>query len=268
MKKALLIGIDYVDTKMASNFNTHDVKRIHNDILSDFNVQILTDDVSPSNNRYCNYENIMRSINSFITDEPNVEYLFVYCGNSRDRYDKVKDEDGERLPQTLKVLPGILPRGKETEVITSNDLRKLLIDKLPNSCSLTCIISANYGHELIPTRFEYNFKRSKFNGDCDLYGDIDKNVLVIAFSSDEYTPVEMKLSSMNKEPIYGSLGIFAFIGLYMDTTQYEGEITRDGWFQALLKKLVANNPSKIQTYNMMTIGSEEQNIRNENFYIF
>jgi len=268
MKKAILIGLDFYETKMATNYNTHDIRRLAKDLLQDYDITMLTDDVPENNAKYPNYENICTALENFITDEPDAKYVFVYCGNSRDKYDKVKDEDGERLPQTLKVLPSLLPRGKETEVITSKKLRELLIDRLPKTSSLTCIISSNCGHELIPTRFEYNFKRGKFNGDCELFGETDKNVLVIAFSTSEYNPVEMKLSAPDKEELHGSLGIFALIGLVMEAQSYKESIPREAWLQAILKKMVANNPSKIKTYNMLTVGSESQEARKTNFFIF
>ena len=268
MRTALLIGIDYFDTKIATNYNTHDVKRIESDLLPGYDsVCAMTDDLDSGDALYPNYENILHALEGFVGDDADAHYLFVFCGCSRDRYDKIKDEGGDCLPQKERVVSAILPRGKGTEVIDSAKLRECLIDRLPASASLTCIFSANYGHQLLPTRFPYNLKKGTYGPDCEMYGESDKNVIVLSFSSDEFAPVEMKLTAPDKPAIFGSLGIFALIGLVQDCEKFSGDIPLNGWAQVLLKKLVANNPSKIKTYEMYTLGSEDENARKDFFIL-
>jgi hypothetical protein len=267
--KALLIGIDYFGSKIASNYNTHDVNRINHDLLgSSEEVKVMIDSLNPNNSLYPNYENLTREISEFITLDENVSYLFVYCGYARDKHDKIKDENGERLTGALsqKASPtSILPRGEETQVIDAYFIRVSLIDKLPLSCKLTCVMSANFGHDLLPTKYIYDFKRAKFMRSSFDVTSADKDVLCISFSSDEISPIEMSLMApdgSNDTPVRGSLGIFALIALIEEIANYDGGsssgtgVTFNAWCQALLKKLVANNPSKNKTYNMLTIGSE------------
>jgi len=269
MKRALLIGIDYTKTKIESGTNTHDVRRIRDDLLADYtDTVMITDDLSTDSSYYPNYENILRELDNFMGGDPANHYLFVFCGCSRDRYDKVKDENGERLDSKTVVVPAILPRGPDTQVIDSHHIRRALIDRLPSGSSLSCIFSANFGHQLLPTRFEYNFKKGKFGHDCEAYGDQDKDVLVVSFSSDEFSPVAMQLSAPDKPTLYGTMGIFALVGLVKESQSFEGKIPREGWFQVLLKKLVANNPTKHKTYNLCSVGSEDSQARLSDFFIF
>lgn len=262
---ALLIGIDYLGTKIATNYNTHDVKRIRADLLSNYeSVRCLTDDLPEESELYPIHQNIVRELENFYSGAPAQHYLFVFCGASRDKYDKIKDEDGLTLDRKTRVVPAILPRGKETPVIDSTQLRDLLVERLPAGASLTCIFSANYGHQLLPMTFEYNFRKGEFIGDAVPN---NKNILSIAFSSDEFNPVEMKLSSPDKPTIFGSMGIFSMLGIQSMTLQYDGEITREGYLQALLKNLVGNNPTPNKTFNLMTCHSEDKNLRCKNFYI-
>lgn len=255
--KALFIGLDYHDTKIKSDYNIHDIDRIRKvfDESEEMPIKILKDTLNTDDVLYPTYENITREVSNFITEEPGMNYLFVYCGCSRDKYDKIKDEDGERVTSNAPTVTGILPRGKNTEIIDAIFLREMLVSKLPESSKLTCIISSNYGHELLPTTFIYSFKHNKFTRSSLEPSGPTKNVLCISFSSDEISPIEISLMAP-EGPIRGSLGIFAMLGLIEDTVEATDKPTFAGFFQALLKRLVANNPSKHKTYNMLTIGSE------------
>lgn len=268
MKYALLIGIDYIGTKIESAANTHDVLRIRELLVEYDDVITMTDNLPNESPYYPNHENIMRELNKFIRADTDGHYLFVFCGCSRDRYDKIKDEDGERLDSKTKVVSAILPRGPNTQVIDSNDLRRALIDNLPESSSLSCIFSANFGHQLLPTRYNYNFKKGAFRGDCDVDSGINKNVVSVSFSTDEFNPVVMQLTAQDKPTLVGTMGVFALTSLTEECNKFEGEITREGYLQVLLKKLVANNPTKHKTYNLFSVGGEDAQVRLSNFYIF
>jgi len=268
MKQALLIGIDYFETKIATNYHTHDVKRLNRDLLIDYDkVEILTDDTSPNSLVYPSYKNIKFALENFYNEaKPGNHYLFMYCGCSRDKYDKIKDEGGERIDQRQRVRPAILPRGLHTEVIDCDSLRELLIDRLPEDCTLTVLISANYGHQLVPTRYNYNLKKGKYHADDMVESAIDRNVVVIAFSTDEFNPVEMKLSAPGQPDLMGSFGVFSFLGLELESKGFDGSIPLEGYSQALLKKMVASNPSKIKTYQLYSLGSEDDKARKDDFF--
>ncbi|KAI1787989.1 caspase domain-containing protein [Ganoderma leucocontextum] len=154
-KKALIIGIQYAGTR-GKLTNTHRDAKLWKDLLirkygfDAKNIVMMLDDgndpwFSPTKN------NILREIANFVDDvNAGDELVFYYSGHTDQvATEDVNEEDG--LNEVLVPVDYFDPvgSGNTEKFIVDNDLRELLVDRLPIGSKLTAVFDSCHSGTLL-----------------------------------------------------------------------------------------------------------------------
>lgn len=229
MRKALLIGINYIGTKSELKGCINDMINIKNFIKSEYSFddsQITTmHELSEDSTKIPTFNNFKNAVEWLIKDSKQGDSLFLsYSGHGGSVIDKNGDEsDGK--DETLCLLD---------KSITDDELKTMLINKLPEGVKLFVIMDCCHSGTMCDLKYDYNidYKNIKDNDDTlkysitisKKYEELKSNVVLISgcldnqYSADTYEGGQScgaltfsflqtmkKLKSKNKIPTYKSL---------------------------------------------------------------
>ena len=188
MKKALLIGIDYIDK--SSNLRLHgcinDVNLIASSIIDAYdyerkNIKMIRDDSAVSSLKPTK-SNIYREIESILNS--NAKEIWIhYSGHGTFR----RDDDSDEKDNNDEV---IIPIDYESEGIISDDMLFDLLNKNNNSKIILTFDCCNSGSLFdLPWRFEYN--NNKFNRYSEKSKDLNnKNIVMFSACRDNQLAID------------------------------------------------------------------------------
>ena len=180
-KKALLIGINYLDTEYELNGCIDDVTRIKTCLESkgfdNNNINIMTDltDIKPTR------ENILNSIKNFINSGSDGELLFIhYSGHGSYTYDENKDEIDGKDESIIS---------SDLQYVTDDELKNIFKQFIKPNVSIIGLFDSCHSGTIFDIKFTYNYLNNKYNEnlkDTDCLG----NILVISGCMDNQTSAE------------------------------------------------------------------------------
>jgi len=188
MKKALLIGIDYISksSKLRLHGCINDANLIASTIIDAYgyerkNIKMIRDD-SVNSSLAPTKANIYREIRDILNS--NAEEIWIhYSGHGTFR----KDDDGDEVDNNDEV---IIPLDYETEGIISDDMLFDLLNKNTNSKILLTFDCCNSGSLFdLPWRFEYS--NNNFNRYSEkAYNLQNKNIVMISACRDTQLAID------------------------------------------------------------------------------
>ena len=180
-KKALLIGINYLDTEYKLNGCIDDVMQIKTCLESkgfdNNNINIMTDltDIKPTR------ENILNSIKNFINSGSDGELLFIhYSGHGSYTYDENKDEIDGKDESIIS---------SDLQYVTDDELKNIFKQFIKPNVSIIGLFDSCHSGTIFDIKFTYNYLNNKYNEnlkDTDCLG----NILVISGCMDNQTSAE------------------------------------------------------------------------------
>lgn len=158
MKRALLIGCNYTGTENQLNGCINDILAIKHYLtqqsgFKESDITMLSDHVGAKSNELPTKRNMIRAINTFVSNLPTnckVKLFFHYSGHGGQTLDRNGDED-TKYDQTL--IP--LDFRKAGEIV-DDDLKMYLVDPLPPNVELYCIFDCCHSGTALDLR--YNLK--------------------------------------------------------------------------------------------------------------
>lgn len=170
-KKALLIGINYLDTEYKLNGCIDDVMRIKTCLetkgFDNNNINIMTDltDIKPTRN------NILNSIKNFINSGLDGELLFIYySGHGSYIYDVNNDEIDRKDESIIS---------SDLQHITDDELKNIFKQFMKPNVSIIGLFDSCHSGTIFDIKFTYNYLNNKYSEnlkDTDCLG----NILVIS----------------------------------------------------------------------------------------
>ncbi|GAA5796999.1 hypothetical protein HPULCUR_002377 [Helicostylum pulchrum] len=178
-KKALLIGINYIDTENELSGCINDVENIKDFIhtLYDFQEEdmiILTDNQDKDSKFYPTRENILAAMSWLVADpEPNDSFFFHFSGHGGRVKDIHGDED-DGFDETIYPIDFASFEG-ETGQIVDDTMHDLMVRPLCKGSRLTCIFDSCHSGTALDLPFVYSTKG--VIKDQNLFKDAGKGLL-------------------------------------------------------------------------------------------
>lgn len=153
MRRALLIGINYIGTDYELRGCINDVINMKNYLktsygFQDSEIRVMTE-LSEDSSRQPTKENMLREIDDLVRDAtPESRLFFHYSGHGGSEVDKSKDEQ-DGYDETIYPLDG---------EIVDDEIKKHLIDPLPEGAKLTCIFDSCHSGTVLDLAYNYRFK--------------------------------------------------------------------------------------------------------------
>lgn len=195
VKRALLIGINYIGTSSELGGCINDTKHINDWLINNFdyspyNITILTELQSNTKLRPT-YKNIIREMQNLIKDsKPGSHHFILYSGHGSYTNDINGDE-------TDKKDECICPLDYNTKgYITDDDIRKILIDPLPEGAYLHGIFDSCHSGTIGDLRYKCintitSPSVSTIQLSCDeLYPNTNAFVCILSGCKDEQTSAD------------------------------------------------------------------------------
>jgi len=194
MKKALIIGINYIGTSNELHGCINDAMNMKNFLKTEYGFVdkdiFFMSDVSEDPKKVPTKKNMIAAIKALVlgVKEGDVAY-FSYSGHGSNVLDTSGDErDGK--DETLVPL--------DLDLIIDDDLRKMLVDPLPKGVKLTCIFDCCHSGTGLDLRYNYQFVGSTAVQDYKRYiTDIDKHykdslgdVVLLSGCTDDKTSID------------------------------------------------------------------------------
>lgn len=149
LKRALLVGINYVDTPYALAGCVNDVTNMQAQLRVFFpkcqEYRTLTDlgAVAPTK------ANILAAINWLVTGlKPGENVYFHYSGHGGQVADKNGDEPADKMDECIYPLAN-----KTLEVITDDELRAALVEKVPAGCKAFVVLDCCHSGTAVDLRY-------------------------------------------------------------------------------------------------------------------
>lgn len=197
MKKALLVGINYIGTKSELRGCINDMVNIKNFIKSEYSFddyQIYTmHELSEDLKRIPTIQNFKNAIEWLLKDCKSGDSLFFsYSGHGGSIKDKNGDEsDGK--DETLCFMD---------QNMVDDELKEILIDKLPEGVNLVVIMDCCHSGSMCDLKYDYNIDYKNINDNDDnlkysitisrKYKELKSNIILISgcldnqYSADTY----------------------------------------------------------------------------------
>jgi hypothetical protein len=200
IKKALLVGINYVDTPYQLNGCINDVKNMRSFLtdnckFSSSNIQLLSDEEEEETKKPTKL-NMENGIQWLVTDNlPGDILVLHYSGHGGNIIDRTKDES-DVMDET------ILPVDFETTgQITDDWLYENLVCKVPKDVTLWCFLDSCHSGTAIDLKHNYqsNCKYKKSNI-------IPENLI---YKKEEWTDNFSYSFEKSKESIFGNVCLFS-----------------------------------------------------------
>jgi hypothetical protein len=219
LKKALLIGINYVGSSCQLSGCINDANRMKEYLLTqcgfkESDIKMLSDHVGASKDQLPTKSNIIRNIQWLTGNIPSNEecqLVFHYSGHGSNTRDVSNDEDEDQRDETICPID-YASRGD----ITDDDLKIMLVDSVPSNAKLFCLMDCCHSGTGLDLKY-----------DCRVYGKKQKREFkMIENGKTKESNAEVILFSGCKDPQYSA---DAYI-----KGKYQGAMTW-GFFEILSK---------------------------------
>ena len=151
MKKALLIGCNYIGTPNELKGCINDVFNMKNFLVNECsytNIYFMTD-VSEDPLKIPTKTNVLNAIKTFVGDSKSGDTLFFhYSGHGGSIRDTSKDEM-DMKDETLYLLD---------DYIKDDDLKKYLVDPLPSGVMLNVLLDCCHSGTMLDIKYNYYFE--------------------------------------------------------------------------------------------------------------
>lgn len=234
MKKALLVGINYKGTKSELNGCINDVNNMSTLLLSKgYHCKLLTDDSLDKPTK----KNILTCW-KWLLDGSTKEIFFHYSGHGSWIYD-VNGDEKDKKDETL------CPLDFETNgMITDDEIRELLVNKVPSDCRLVSLIDACHSETSFDLKYVYRpvtsiihiFDTEKYTLQTQDYMETKGNVIMISGCKDTETSADIYVAGKNQ----GAL-TYSFLKV-LTTRSTFSEIIKDINNYIKKNKLSTQNP--------------------------
>ncbi|ODV61093.1 uncharacterized protein ASCRUDRAFT_80852 [Ascoidea rubescens DSM 1968] len=156
-RKALLIGINYYNTKFKLNGCINDVKNLQNFLLKHGykkdDMVILTDDNDPSSRSFPSRRNIIDAMKWLVSDSKENDSLFFHFSGHGSQ---IEDQDGDELDGFDET---ICPYDFESNgQISDDELHEIMVRPLPEGCRLTALFDCCHSGSMLDLPYTYNTK--------------------------------------------------------------------------------------------------------------
>lgn len=226
LKKALLIGINYLKTDFELNGCINDSQRLGHFLASkryfrSTDMIMMNDELKED--RYPTKENILKQLNNLVNFARNnrnksVDLFVSYSGHGY----YLKDKNGDEIDGRDEVL---CPVDCDTQgYITDDVLRSHFVDKLPRNVKLVMMIDACHSGTALDLRYSYKANSSPItmnnritNTQCD--------VVMISGCRDSQTSADAYLANpdLNRYQYQGAMTA-SFLDNYRDNVTYDNLI--------------------------------------------
>ena len=156
-RKALLIGINYYDTKFKLNGCINDVKNVKNFLTRHGykaeDMVILTDDNDRNSRAFPTRRNIIDAMNWLVAGSKENDSLFFHFSGHGSQ---IEDTDGDELDGYDET---ICPYDfEQAGQISDDELHAIMVKPLPEGCRLTALFDCCHSGSMLDLPYTYNTK--------------------------------------------------------------------------------------------------------------
>lgn len=209
MKKALLVGINYIGTTSELRGCINDVNNMSNLLLSKgYHCKILTDNSRDKPTR----KNIIACFDWLLAQNPN-EIFFHYSGHGSWMLDKNKEErDGK--DETICPIDF-----EKNGMITDDEIKQLLVNRIPKTARLISIIDACHSETSFDLKYVYKIpsaSSSKFSLEVNNYNETSGKIIMISGCKDPQTSADIFIENQ-----YQGALTYSFIKVLAESQKFK-----------------------------------------------
>ncbi len=227
MKKALLIGINYIGTKNELNGCINDIVNIKKYLIesgySEDNMLVMTE-VAKNPQKIPTKKNIIDGIKWLVENVNEGDQLYMHYSGHGGSIKDFSGDETDGLDEVIFPLNGY---------IVDDKLRKILVDKIPRGVSLTCIFDCCHSGTVLDLRYNYKVDVSKNNPKYDIqidtqYKNTEGEVILLSGCKDDQTSAD----SYEKRQFQGAM-TYSFL----ETMKLLKSEEKDPTYKNLIKNL-------------------------------
>lgn len=185
MKKALLIGINYIGTPNQLNGCINDVQNLKDLIVPvDTEIKMLTDTVGNSADNLPTAANILSGLNWLCDVNPGDKILFQYSGHGSYTVDTSGDESDNRDEL-------IVPLDYSTAGMISDDTLRQILSKLPEGVQLFVVMDCCHSGTNLDLKYSYQRNsEGKVVQKTYKYSELPAEIVCVAGCKDSQTSAD------------------------------------------------------------------------------
>lgn len=225
MKKALIIGINYIGTNVQLGGCINDANNIKNMLISkkyyaESQINMMTDRISKTNIYYPDRKNIISQLKELVNfanqyDLSQKVYLFLsYSGHGSQQTDTNNDET-DSLDEVICPIDY-----NSNGFIKDDDIKSILIDQLKSNVTLFVLIDACHSGTMTDLKYLYKCDSAHTYSTDNKIGDTQCNVVMISGCRDNQLSAETYIA---KGSIQGAMSA-SFLSNFKDNITYESLI--------------------------------------------
>ncbi len=240
MKKALLIGINYKNTKYELEGCINDVLTIGNILENKY--QYITEYITDDTNIKPTKENIIHSLKNLFSNTESVDTLLIYfSGHGTSIKDKNSDEIDDKVDEAIYSLDSqIILDDDINNIIRTNNIGDAKVKLFFDCCHSGTIVDLEYNITYIKKTDDYNLIENK--------NKIQQNITVFSGCLDNQSSSDSKFNkSLYKE--YKNYGAFTYSLLEVLYEVGDLKISNKNLLKLLTKKLIKKNFTQIPHFS-------------------